>query len=75
MLTYTVKYKQPGQWFWRTVKKVKGDNSLTNYRQLFLESGEVLQFPYFTTFKFGKERELVIIKNMEKEAGQPVSKQ
>jgi len=78
-MTYKVKYKTFNQWFWRTVKNVSGDavDNQMQMRILILNDESRVEVPFAgTTFKFSKERFIVIKKNMEKDAGQvmPISK-
>lgn len=74
-MTYTVKYKLSGQWFWRSVKRVKGDfvaqDLGTPTRVLILENESRMELPLTgSQFKFSTERFLSIKKNMESEARQ-----
>lgn len=78
-MTYTVKYKRTKDWFWTTVKKVKGDmtsgapDGHPAIRVLILDDETRLEIPCGdTVFKFSKERFLVIKQNMEREAGQKI---
>lgn len=72
-MLYTVKYKLKNQWFWRTVKKVRGDFLGTDMpvpcRILTLEDETRIEIPLEgTLFEFSNGRYLTIKKNMEKEA-------
>lgn len=74
-MTYSVKYKLKGQWFWRSVKRVKGDfiaqDIGTPTRVLILENESRIELPLIgAQFKFSTERFLSIKKNMESEARQ-----
>ena len=73
-MTYTVKYKLPGQWLWRTVKRVKGDGLLKNgqARYFVLEDEARIEVPVAASFVFAKERFYVIKKLMEAESGHPI---
>ena len=73
-MTYTVKYKLPVQWFWRTIKRVKGDGILENGAARFfqLDDETRIEIPVQARFIFGKDRFLAIKKNMEKDAGQAI---
>ena len=73
-MTYTVKYKLPGQLFWRTIKRVKGDGILENRAARFfqLDDETRIEIPVQARFIFGKERFLAIKKNMENESGQQI---
>ena len=76
-MTYTVKYKTKNQWFWRSVKKVKGDlisPDLPNVRIFILQDESRLEVPLNgTEFKFCSKRFIVIKQKMEQEAGQSIS--
>ncbi len=77
-MEYTVKYKHRSHWFWRTVKSVKGDMIATDVgsepvRVLFLKDESRIEIPSKDTeFRFSHERFMVIKKNMEKQANQPI---
>ena len=73
-MTYTVKYKLPGRWLWRTIKRVKGDGILENGAARFfqLDDETRIEIPAKASFIFGKERFLVVKNNMEQQAGQPI---
>lgn len=77
-MTYTVKYKLKGQWFWRTVKRVKGDLVAKDLgvpmRVLVCENETRLELPVEGgQFWFGTERFLVIKQSMEQDARQPLA--
>ncbi len=77
MITYTLKYKQKNQWFWRTVKKVKGDaipNFLGDKHMMIIKEDEsIVMVPTEgTEFKMGKERHSLILKRMEAQVGQKI---
>lgn len=73
-MTYTVKYRKHGQWFWRTIRKVKGDlcpTDLPGMRVLIRENEERVEIPTAgTEFWFSHERFLGIKQQMEREARQ-----
>jgi hypothetical protein len=72
-MIYVAKYKLKGQLFWRTVKNVIGDHTISELglRCFVLNDETRVEIPYVgTSFKFSKERFMVIKKNMEKESGQ-----
>jgi|WetSurMetagenome_2_1015567.scaffolds.fasta_scaffold809723_2 hypothetical protein len=73
-MTYEVKYRRPDGIIWNTIKNVEGDetNFDLRYRYFFLENGERIEIPLGFLFKFGKERFLIVKKNMEKQSGQPI---
>lgn len=71
-MLYTVKYKVG--FFWRTIRKVKGDGLVENGKaRFFIREDETrIEIPITAQFIFSKERFLSIKKNMEKEAGQKI---
>lgn len=73
-MTYTVKYMLPGQWFWRTIKRVKADGILENGAARFFQRDDEtrIEIPVKARFFFSKERFLAIKKNMESESGQQI---
>jgi len=80
MGVYSVRYRRKNQWFWRTIKNVKGDllaSDLPGSPRVFILSDESrVEVPSDDLeLRFSKERFIVIKQNMEKDAGQvlPVS--
>jgi len=76
-MTYTVKFKTEKDWFWKTLKKVKGDGLMPDSpvptRFFILEDETRIEIPITgTIFKFSNERFLMIKQNMEKEANQEI---
>lgn len=76
-MTYTVKFKTEKNWFWRTLKKVKGDgimpDSTVATRFFILEDESRIEIPIAgTIFNFSNERFLMIKQNMEREANQDI---
>ena len=76
-MTYTVKFKTEKNWFWRTLKKVKGDGIMSDSpvatRFFILGDDSRIEIPVSgTIFKFSKERFLMIKKNMENESNQDI---
>ena len=75
-MTYTAKYKLKHQWFWRTVKNIKGDilpKDIPGIRVLILSDEQRVEIPLLDTmFWFSAERFTVIKKQMEKEAKQSI---
>lgn len=60
--------------FWRTINNVRGDGLMENGNRYFILDDESrVEVPTTAVFWFSKERFISIKKNMEKEAGQPVS--
>ena len=76
-MTYTVKFKTEKDWFWKTLKKVKGDgimpDSTVPTRFFILEDESRIEIPISGfIFKFTHERFLMIKQSMEKEANQDI---
>ena len=76
-MNYTCKYKHKDNWFWRKIKKIKGDGIMkdSNYptRFFILENEERIEIPIpETVFHFSQERFISIKKAMENEAGQDI---
>ena len=73
---YKVEYKLDGGYFWHTINNVKGDlveKELDGKRVFILQDEVRVEVPdKGTRFVFSKERYLVIKKNMEKDARQPI---
>ncbi len=73
---YTVKYRKPSQFFWRKIKKVKGDGfASANSRYFILDDETRVEVPSDSIFVFSRGRYEVILKNMEKDASQRVNVQ
>lgn len=84
MITYTVKYKKIGSFFWNKLKKVKGDgilfeffdggsNTWFNSRWFILEDETRVEISMKNViFKFSKERHFSIQERMSNETGQQV---
>jgi len=71
-----VKYKRSKSLFWKKIKNVVGDSTLTindskiNYRVFFLEDNTRMEIPLTdTVFVFSKERFDLIKQNINKESG------
>lgn len=70
MITYTIKYKKKGQWFWRSIKNVVGDGMESDYRFFHLLNDTLRFIPsHETEFDFAEDRQKAIEKKMSKEAG------
>lgn len=73
MITYTVWYRK--SFFWKTLKKVKGDDlyqsgpMIQPVRVFILEDETRREIPNTYEFKFSKERFFSIKERMETEAG------
>jgi hypothetical protein len=78
-MNYLVKYRKCGAFFWRKIKKVKGDASLMRedglaMRVFVLEDETRIEIPALShEFFFSKDRFLVVTKNMEAAAGQKLT--
>jgi hypothetical protein len=72
--TYTVKYRQPSQWLWRTLKGVKGDGVEGIFRFFHLEDDTLVYISSHAEVVFSKERQAIITHRMSKEAGQPIQR-
>lgn len=72
--TYTVKYRQPGQIFWRKVKNVKGDGVQDKFRFVTREDDSIVYFSLDAEVIFPSERQAIIAHKMSKEAGQPIQR-
>lgn len=73
-MLYTVEYKLAGAWFWRRLRRVKGDLILkeNGNRCIYLEDETRVEIPKTAVVKFSRERFLSIQANMSKEAGQKI---
>lgn len=75
---YAVKYRQPGQIFWRKLKRVQGDGFVPEdpgpkaCRYFTLEDGTMIYVSLDAEVEFDKYRNQVITKKMSREAGQPI---
>ena len=79
-MLYTVFYKAPRHWFWRKLKKVKGDTVLESsqktplpVRVIILSDETRIEIPMTWAIKFSRDRFLSIRDKMNKEAGQKVA--
>lgn len=71
-MTYTVKYRQPGQWIWRKLKDVKGDGVEAQFRFFHLEDDSIIYISLDAEVVFPPGRQAIIIHKMSQEAGTPV---
>lgn len=70
---YTVKYKVPGQIFWRNIRRVIGDGIEPGmFRWFATADDEMVYIPLDSQVWFPKERRTSILAAMSKEAGQQV---
>lgn len=70
--TYQVKYRQPGQWFWRKVKNVKGDGVESSFRFFHLDDDTLIYISCNSEVIFPPERQRIITDKMSREVGQPI---
>lgn len=78
-MKYSVKYKKSGQWFFRTIKNIKGDGICeggAGSRFFILEDETRIELPCSCHFIFSKDRFNFIKAMIESQAGQsiPISK-
>jgi hypothetical protein len=79
-MLYTVWYKLEGDWFWKKIKKVKGDALITADKgfpeatYIFTKENEsLIRVPFKgTVVMFSKERFVLIKQKMDSEAGQQI---
>lgn len=75
MMLYTVKYRTPGAFMWRTIRHVKGDALVPNTQILqIIRNDESLTEINMADheIQFSKERFYSIQERMSREAGQAV---
>lgn len=72
--TYTVKYRQPGQTFWRKVKNVKGDGVEGLFRYFQTEDDKLIYISCNAEVIFPLERQAIITHKMGKESGQQIQR-
>jgi len=74
--SYTVWYRQPGQWFWRKVKNVTGDGIYPDIKVRFLtlEDDTLIHLSVHAEVKFHPYRMTVVQNQMNKEAGLQVQR-
>jgi len=72
--TYNVKYRQPGQIFWRTIKGVKGDAIEGSIRWFLTEADSIHYISINAEVIFPPERQTIITQKMSRESGQPVQR-
>ena len=68
MILYDVKYKQPNQWFWRTLKDIKEDGIVEEIQQRWFydKYSNRYEIPNSSLFKFSIERHRLIEELQEK---------
>jgi len=72
--TYTVKYRQPGQIFWRKLRRVKGDGVEGLFRFFHLEDDSLIYISSAAEVAFSPGRQQIIAHKMSREVGQPVQR-
>jgi hypothetical protein len=72
--TYQIKYRQPGQIFWRTLNNVKGDGVENRFRFFLQEDDTLTHISCDAEVRFSPHRAAVITHKMSKEIGQPVQR-
>lgn len=72
--TYTVKYRQPGQIFWRKIKLVKATIAKSKFWVFHCENDSLYYVSIDAEVYFPPERQAIITHQMSKEAGQPIQR-
>ena len=73
--TYTVKYRQPGQLFWRKIKNVIGTEAKPGLFWVFHTEDDSLYYVSISAeVFFPPERQAIITKQMSREAGQQIQR-
>ncbi len=74
-MTYTVKYRCPGQLFWRTIKRVIGDGiqAECGFTWFVLQDNSAIRIPITSEVKFSKERVISTVEKMRAESGQNIT--
>ncbi len=77
-MKYTVKYKRQNQWFFRTIKNVKGDgfiveNGVVVSRFFLTEEEDRIEVPVDAIFTFDKGRFFSIQYAKEQQTGQKLN--
>ena len=72
--TYKIRYRNPGQLFWRTLKRVVGDAvEPGQFRWFVLEDGRMIYVALGAEVEFSAKRREVIAEKMRKETGGQVN--
>lgn len=74
MKRYTVKYRQPGQLFWRRIHNVVGDGIERNFRFFLTEEDDYISISINAEVIFDKQRNEAILYKLENCAGQPLGR-
>jgi len=69
-MSYTVKYKLRGQWFWRKVKNVIGDTLVDGRQILILQDDSQIHLPLSSIVVFDKDRHYDIQKKINSKVTQ-----
>ena len=75
-MLYSVKYKRTGSFFWKSIKKIKGDGVIESiaHRFFILDDETRVEIPMKNMiFKFDHNRFLAIQQQMEQESAQKMS--
>ena len=74
MKVYKVRYRNPGQLFWRVLKRVEGDGiEPGQFRWFVLEDGRMVYVALGAEVEFSAQRRNVIAEKMRKESGGQVN--
>lgn len=69
-MTYKIRYRCPGQLFWRVLKRVVGDAVEPGlFRWFYLENGKTIFVPLTAEVEFSKERTEIEYTKIQKETG------
>lgn len=68
-MTFDGKYRMPGQWFWRKLKRVKGDLIRDGKQIIIFENEAQLHLPLTAEVFFSRGRFELIQSRMEEESG------
>lgn len=73
-MTYTVKYRAPKAFLWKTIRNVEGDGVEPGMFRFFIkENGEQIHVPLNSEVWFSKGRHEAIAKKMKQESGGQVN--
>jgi hypothetical protein len=70
--TYTIKYRQPGQWFWRTIKNVKGEGFQGGFWFVLCEDDSMHYFSGNAEIYFPPERNAILALKESRKTGQQI---
>lgn len=66
---YTVKYRQPGQWLWRRIRKTVGDGVEEKFRWFHKSDDQIVYISLDAEVVFPAKRQKEIQEDMSKEIG------